>query len=291
MEMLLNFLQLLINGILLGGIYALISIGLTLIWGVMQIVNFAHGEYLMLGMYATFWLFQLYGVDPYLSLLIVMPMLFLLGVITQRVVIDPILDAPHVAQIFATVGLSIVLQNLALFFWKADYRSVRIPAAIANLKFQGLVVSFPRLMAFAITLAMVIALFLFLKKTYLGKALRATADHKQAAQLMGINVRHLYYLALGIGTACVGIAGGILMPMYAVFPTVGGYFVLIAFVVVVLGGMGSMAGAFIGGLIIGVVEAFSGFYLAPALKEVVYFLVFILILAFRPSGLMGKVTR
>lgn len=289
--MLLNFLQLLINGILLGGIYALISIGLTLIWGVMQIVNFAHGEYLMLGMYATFWLFQLYGVDPYLSLLIVMPMLFLLGVITQRVVIDPILDAPHVAQIFATVGLSIVLQNLALFFWKADYRSVRIPAAIANLKFQGLVVSFPRLMAFAITLAMVIALFLFLKKTYLGKALRATADHKQAAQLMGINVRHLYYLALGIGTACVGIAGGILMPMYAVFPTVGGYFVLIAFVVVVLGGMGSMAGAFIGGLIIGVVEAFSGFYLAPALKEVVYFLVFILILAFRPSGLMGKVTR
>jgi branched-chain amino acid transport system permease protein len=288
--MFLNVVQLLINGILLGGIYALISIGLTMIWGVMQIVNFAHGEYLMLGMYATFWLFQLYGIDPYLSLLIVTPLLFLLGVLTQRMVIDPILNAPHVAQIFATVGLSIVLQNLALFFWKADYRTVRIADSITNLKFQGLIVSFPRLMAFAITLAMVIALFLFLKRTHLGKALRATADNKRAAHLMGINVGHLYYLALGIGTACVGIAGGILMPMYAVFPTVGGYFVLIAFVVVVLGGMGSMTGAFIGGLIIGVVEAFSGFYLAPALKEVVYFLVFILILAFRPSGLLGKAT-
>jgi len=253
-------------------------------------VNVAHGEYLMLGMYATFWLFQLYGIDPYLSLLIVTPLLFLLGVITQRVVVEPILNAPHVAQIFATVGLSIVLQNLALFFWKADYRTVRLAGSITNLKFQGLIVSFPRLMAFAITLAMVIALFLFLKRTHLGKALRATADNKRAAHLMGINVGRLYYLALGMGTACVGIAGGILMPMYMVFPTVGGYFVLIAFVVVVLGGMGSMTGAFIGGLIIGVVEAFSGFYLAPALKEVVYFLVFILILAFRPSGLLGKAT-
>lgn len=289
--MLLNFVQLLINGILLGGIYALISIGLTMIWGVMQIVNFAHGEFLMVAMYATFWLFQLYGMDPYFSLLIVTPLLFLFGVLTQRVIIDPILDAPHVAQIFSTVGLSIVMQNLALFFWKADYRTVRITDSIANVKFQGLIVSFPRLMAFAITLVMVIVLFLFLKKTYLGKALRATADNKRAAHLMGINVGHLYYLALGIGTACVGMAGGILMPMYAVFPTVGGYFVLTAFVVVVLGGMGSLTGAFIGGLIIGVVEAFSGFYLAPALKEVVYFLVFILILVFRPSGLLGKTTR
>jgi branched-chain amino acid transport system permease protein len=287
--MLLNILQLLVNGILHGGIYALISIGLTMIWGVMQIVNFAHGEFLMLGMYASFWVFTLYGVDPYLALLIIMPGLFLLGVLTQRLVISPILDAPHAAQIFATVGLSIVLQNLALFAWKGDYRNIRLETSISNVKFMGLVISFPRLMAFLITLGMVIALFFFLKKTYLGKALRATADNKRSAQLMGINVSRLYYLALGIGTACVGAAGGILMPMYSVFPTVGSYFVLTAFVVVVLGGMGSMAGAFVGGLIIGVVEAFSGFFLAPALKEVVYFLVFVLILVFKPSGLMGKV--
>ena len=289
--MLLNILQLLVNGILHGGIYALISIGLTMIWGVMQIVNFAHGEFLMLGMYGSFWLFALYGVDPYLALLLIAPGLFLLGVITQRTVISPILDAPHAAQIFATVGLSIVLQNLALFAWKGDYRNIRLETSISNVKVMGLVISFPRLMAFLITLGLVIALFLFLKKTYVGKALRATADNKRSAQLMGINVNRLYYLALGIGTACVGVAGGILMPMYSAFPTVGAYFSLTAFVVVVLGGMGSMAGAFVGGLIIGVVEAFSGFFLAPALKEVVYFLVFVLILVFKPSGLMGKVKR
>ena len=280
-----------INGLLHGGIYALISIGLTMIWGVMQIVNFAHGEYLMLGMYGSFWLFTLYGLDPYLALFIIAPILFFLGVLTQKAVIDPILDAPHAAQIFATVGLSIILQNLVLFLWKADYRTIRLETTIDNLKFSGLVISFPRLMAFVITLAMVITLFLFLKRTYVGKALRATADNKRAAQLMGINVKRLYYLALGIGTATVGVAGGILMPMYSVFPTAGAYFVLTAFVVVVLGGMGSMTGAFIGGLLIGVVEAFSGFYLAPALKEVVYFLFFILILVFRPAGLMGKAVR
>jgi len=289
--MLLNVLQLLVNGILHGGIYALISIGLTMIWGVMQIVNFAHGEFLMLGMYGSFWVFSLYGVDPYLALFLIAPGLFILGVITQRTVIAPILDAPHAAQIFATVGLSIVLQNLALFAWKGDYRNIRLETSISNVKVMGLVISFPRLMAFLITLGLVIALFLFLKKTYVGKALRATADNKRSAQLMGINVNRLYYLALGMGTACVGVAGGILMPMYSVFPTVGAYFSLTAFVVVVLGGMGSMAGAFVGGLIIGVVEAFSGFFLAPALKEVVYFLVFVLILVFKPSGLMGKVKR
>jgi len=258
---------------------------------VMQIVNFAHGEFLMLGMYGSFWVFALYGVDPYLALFLIAPVLFLLGVITQRTVIAPILDAPHAAQIFATVGLSIVLQNLALFAWKGDYRNIRLETSISNVKFMGLVISFPRLMAFLITLGLVIALFLFLKKTYVGKALRATADNKRSAQLMGINVNRLYYLALGMGTACVGVAGGVLMPMYSAFPTVGAYFSLTAFVVVVLGGMGSMAGAFVGGLIIGVVEAFSGFFLAPALKEVVYFLVFVLILVFKPSGLMGKVKR
>ncbi len=289
--MLLNVCQLFINGLLHGGIYALISIGLTMIWGVMQIVNFAHGEYLMLGMYGSFWIFTLYGLDPYLALFIIAPILFFLGVLTQKAVIDPILDAPHAAQIFATVGLSIILQNLALFLWKADYRTIRLETTIDNIKFSGLVISFPRLMAFLITLGMVIALFLFLKRTYVGKALRATADNKRAAQLMGINVKKLYYLALGIGTATVGVAGGILMPMYSVFPTAGAYFSLTAFVVVVLGGMGSMSGAFFGGLLIGVVEAFSGFYLAPALKEVVYFLVFILILVFRPAGLMGKAAR
>jgi branched-chain amino acid transport system permease protein len=289
--MFLNMAQLLVNGLLLGGVYAMISIGLTLIYGVMGIVNFAHGEYLMIAMYLTFWLFQLYGMDPYLSLLAVTPILFFLGLITQKIIINPILDAPHSTQIFATVGLSILLQNLALFFWRADYRSVRIAYSISNIKLQGLIISFPRLVAFVIALIMVFVLFLFLKKTYVGKALRATVENKRAAKLMGIDIRRFYYLALGIGTACVGVAGAVLMPMYPVFPTSGAYFVLTAFVVVVLGGMGSMAGAFVGGLIIGVVESFSGFFISPVLKEVAYFLVFIMILVLKPSGLLGKVMR
>jgi branched-chain amino acid transport system permease protein len=289
--MFLTIVQLFINGLLLGGQYAMVSIGLTLIWGVMEVVNFAHGEFLMIAMYLTFWLFKLYGIDPYLSLFVVTPILFILGLLTQKMIISPILDAPPTSQIFATVGLSILLQNLALFFWKADYRSVQVPHLIGNIKYHGLIISFPRLMAFMIGLVMVFVLFLFLKKTYIGKALRATVENKRAAMLMGVDIRRVYYLALGIGTACVGIAGAVFMPMYPVFPTSGAYFVLTAFVVVVLGGMGSMAGAFLGGLIIGVVESFSGFLLSPVLKEVAYFLVFIMILVLKPSGLLGKAIK
>lgn len=280
--------QLFINGILLGGVYALISIGLTLIFGVMNIINFSHGEFLMLSMYITFWLFHLYGVDPYLSILLIMPVFFFLGVLVQRVIIQPILNAPHIAQIFATVGLAIVMQNAALLAWKADYRSIRVAYGISNIKISGLIISFPRLVTFAVAMAIVIGLFIFLKETLMGKAIRATAQNVRAALLMGINTNRIYFLAFALGTVCVGIAGALLAPLYPTFPTVGGYFVLIAFVIVVLGGMGSMVGAFLGGLLIGLVEVFTGFYIAPALKELFYFIVFIMILVFRPSGLMGK---
>jgi len=283
-----TILQLAINGILLGGVYALISIGLTLIFGVMNIINFAHGEFLMLSMYITFWLFHLYGVDPYLSILLIMPLFFLLGIFVQRVIIQPILNAPHIAQIFATVGLSIVMQNAALLAWKADYRSIRVDYGISNIKVSGLIISFPRLVTFAIAIAIVMGLFIFLKETLIGKAIRATAQNARAALLMGINTKRIYYLAFALGTVCVGIAGGLLAPLYPTFPTVGSFFVLIAFVIVVLGGMGSMVGAFLGGLLIGIVEVFSGFYIDLALKELFYFIVFISILIFRPSGLMGK---
>jgi branched-chain amino acid transport system permease protein len=282
--------QLVVNGVLLGGIYALISTGLTLIWGVMQIMNFAHGEYLMLGMYASFWLFHFYGINPYLSILFVAPILFVLGVLTQRAIIKPILGGSHLAQVFATMGLSIALQNLALFLWKADYRSIRVVGSISNLRLHGVIFSLPWLIAFIITMAMMIILFLFLKKTYIGKAMRATSENRRAAQLMGINVDRVYYLAMGIGSACVGVAGAVLAPMYPVFPTVGGFFVIVAFVIVVLGGLGNITGALVGSLILGVVETFSGFYIAVALKEFVYFLVFILILLLRPAGLLGKAT-
>jgi branched-chain amino acid transport system permease protein len=284
----LTIMQLLINGLLLGGIYALISIGLTLIFGVLEIVNFAHGEFLMLSMYASYWLFQLYGVDPYLSILIILPMFFLIGLVVQRVTIQPIINAPMLNQVFMTVGLSMVIQNVALFVWKADYRTVKTAYSSLNLKTSGLIINFPRLVAFILAMGIIAALLIYLKKTYTGKAIRALAQERRAAMLMGINVYRTYQIAFGIGIACVGAAGAILIPVYFVFPGVGALFVLIAFVVVILGGYNSLIGSLIGGLIIGVVEAFSGFFISPHLKEAIYFVIFILILLFRPAGLFGK---
>jgi branched-chain amino acid transport system permease protein len=283
-----TIMQLLINGLLLGGLYALISIGLTLIFGVLEIVNFAHGEFLMLSMYASYWLFQFYGIDPYLSILIILPTFFLIGLAVQRATIQPILNAPPLNQVFMTVGLSMVLQNAALFVWSADYRTVKTAYSSLNLKTSGLIINFPRLMAFILAMAIIAALLLYLKKTYTGKAIRALAQEGRAAMLMGINVYRTYQIAFGIGIACVGAAGAMLIPVYFVFPGVGALFVLIAFVVVILGGYNSLVGSLVGGLIIGVVEAFSGFFISPHLKEAIYFVIFILILLFRPAGLFGK---
>ena len=283
-----TILQLVINGLLLGGMYGLISIGLTLIFGVLEIVNFAHGEFLMLSMYAAFWLFQLYGIDPYLSMLIIIPVFFLLGIAVQRITIQPILNAPPLNQIFMTVGLSMVLQNAALFIWTADYRTMKTSYSALTLKTAGLIISFPRLVAFLLAMALIAALLIFLKKTYTGKAIRALAQERKAAMLMGINVYRTYQFAFGIGIACVGAAGAMLIPVYFVFPSVGSLFVLIAFVVVILGGYNSLVGSLAGGLIIGVVESFSGFFVSPHLKEAIYFVIFILILLFKPTGLFGR---
>ncbi len=278
--------QVAVSGILLGGVYALISIGLTLIFGVLRVINFAHGEFLMVAMYATYWLFHLYGLDPYVSIIVVTALLFVLGLLTQTVIIRPILNAPSSMQIFATVGLSIVFQNAALLIWKGDYRSVETAYSKAVLNVGPLLVGVSRLVAFLVALAITVGIFLFLKRTYVGKAIRCTAQDRTAALLMGINTNRIYLITFAIGTALVGIAGALLIPIYPTFPTVGAYFVLIAFVVVVLGGLGNMTGALLGGLIIGLVEAFSGFYV-PAYKEAVYFVVFILVLLVRPTGLFG----
>jgi branched-chain amino acid transport system permease protein len=284
---LITVLQVLLSGLLLGGIYALISIGLTIIFGVIQIVNFAHGEFLMLAMYFTYWIFTLWGLDPYVAALLVTPLLFGVGVLTQRMIIQPILNARDEMQIFATVGLSIALQNLALFLWKADFRSVKTSYQTAVWLLGPLSISVPRFVAFVIAVAATVGLFYFFKCTYTGKALRAIAQNREASLLMGINVKQMYVIAFGIGAAAVGLGGALLSPIYYVFPTVGVYFSLTAFVVVVLGGLGDMVGAFFGGLIIGLVEALSGFLIGASLKEAVYFVIFILILLLRPQGLFG----
>jgi len=280
--------QLIINGLLLGGIYALLSVGLTLIFGVLEIVNFAHGEFLMISMYVTFMLFSVFGIDPYLSLIIIIPAFFLFGFAVEKILIKPILNDPPLNQIFATIGLGLIFSNLALFIFKADYRTVKTSYSNANLIFGNYFISVPRLIAFAIAIALIAAILIYLKKTFTGKAIRALAQQRKAAMLMGINVHTTYAIAFGIGIAAVGAAGAVLMPLFFVFPTVGSLFSLIAFVVVILGGYNSLLGSLVAGLIIGLIEGFSGFFISPHLKEVVYFVLFIFILIFRPTGLFGK---
>ena len=282
-----SFLQLLVNGILLGGIYGLISIGLTLIFGVMKVVNFAHGEFIMVAMYGAYWVFHFFGIQPYVAIIIVAPMMFGFGLVVQRVLIQRLIDAPGFTQIFVTVGLSMALQNGILYLWSADFRGVKVPIATASLMLDTVTISVSRLLVFAASCVVTLALMLFLKKTALGKAMRATSQNWRAACLMGVDIKKIFLLSFAIGSALIGIAGCMIIPIYSVFPSVGMNFVLIAFVVVVLGGMGSIQGAFLAGIIVGVLEIMSGFFLAPALGPMIVFVFFVLILLFRPTGLLG----
>lgn len=279
--------QVLISGLMLGGIYAMVSMGLTMIFGVVRVINFAHGEFLMIAMYLVYWLNVMLGMDPYISILITVPVFFVFGVFVQRVLIQPIQEAPATIKIFSTLGLGLVLSNLALMLWHADYRSVKVSYSTAVFKISELSISVPRLVAFIFALLVAVFMYSFLTKTDLGKQIRAVSQNRQAALLMGVNVRKIYMIAFGIGSALVGLAASLLMPMYFVYPSIGLLFGLIAFVVVVLGGLGNMYGAFLGGLIIGLVEALAGAYVDPALKEVFYFVIFILILLLKPSGLIS----
>ena len=281
------FYQLLINGLLLGGMYAIIAVGLTLIFGVIKVANFAHGELLMLGMYAVYLLYKYLGLHPYIAAAPTVVMLFIVGVAIQRFIIQRLLDADPEIQIFATVGLSTALMNLALLVFGANMFSVQAPALRATLSFGTLSIVGANIVMFLSSLVLVSGLHLFLSRTYLGMAIRATAQNQVAAPLMGININRVYMVTFGIGAGCVGLAAALVMPIYTVFPTIGTYFVLTAFVIVVLGGMGSIFGAFVGAMIIGVVDSLSGYYIAPDLKEVVYFLIFITILIVRPTGLFG----
>jgi branched-chain amino acid transport system permease protein len=242
----------------------------------------------MLAMYATFWIHQLLGLDPYVSILVVAPLFFLLGLITEKLLIKPTIGKPHLMQVFMTFGLSFGLQNLALIAFGADFRSVRVDYTTASLRLGEVLIPVMRLVSFAVALLVALGLYLFVKRTYFGKAIRAAAQDRDAAALMGIDVSRVYMVTFAIGTACVGVAGAVMMPIFYVYPTIGFYLGLVAYVVVVLGGLGSIPGAVVGGLVIGVVETVSGFFLAPALKQIVYFAVFVLILIVRPAGLLGQ---
>ncbi|MFV0437472.1 MAG: branched-chain amino acid ABC transporter permease [Desulfopila sp.] len=282
------YIQVLVSGLLLGGVYALISIGLNLIFGVVRIINFAHGEMVMISMYLSFWLNYLFGIDPYLSIIIVLPVMFAFGVIFQRLIIQPIITTSATMKIFATVGVSLVLQNLALIFWKGDFRSVQTNYSMRVFDLFGIIISVPRLVAFVAALGSISFLFYFLKYTFVGKALRAIVEDHSVARLMGVTVEKHYLFAFGLGTMFTALGGVLLVPFSSVYPTVGIPFTLLAFVVVVLGGLGSMSGTFFAGLFIGVVESFGGTFVSPGLKEAIYFTIFILVLLVRPQGLLGK---
>jgi branched-chain amino acid transport system permease protein len=281
------FVELALAGLMLGGVYALISIGLTLIFGVLRVVNFAHGEFLMLGMFAAYWAFTLIGAPPYLSVFLTLPLFALFGWLVYRLVIRRTLGTGDVVQIFVTVGIGVILQNGALVLWTGDFRTLRGDYSDALLHFGGVQVSVPLLIAFLTAIGISTLLFLLLNHTVEGKAIRAVAQDPIAALSLAIDTDRVYMRTFVVGTCCVGLAGVLLAPNYPIFPAIGVNFGLVSFVVVVLGGLGSMAGALLGGFIIGLVEVVSGFFLATALKQALYFLIFVLVLLLRPQGLFG----
>jgi branched-chain amino acid transport system permease protein len=280
--------QLGISTVLLGGLYALIAVGLTLIFGIMRVVNFAHGEFLMLGMYVAFWAYHLASLDPYLVLLVSVPLFFGLGLLTYVLVMRGVIHASHNVQIFTTVGLSIALQNAALVVWTGDFRTLRPWHASVVIRVFGTAFNLSQVVAFTIAVALTLALFAFMKWTHTGRVMRATAQDRDAATLMGIDTDRVYRLTFAIGIACVGAAGVLVSPLYAVYPTAGLQFVLLAYVVVVLGGLGDMVGAMLGSLIVAAVEVLGSYVFGVAWKEVFYFVLFIAVLVFRPAGLLGQ---
>jgi len=280
--------QLLVSGVMLGGIYAIMSIGLTLIFGVVKIVNFAHGEFLMLGMYTAWAITSAVGGNAYTAVIVVVPVLLGFGALVYLLIIRPAVDKPHLVVVFATMGLSIVMQNLALVAMSADLRDVPPMFGGAPLRIGPIYLRAELVLGFVISVAVTMALMIFIKRSYIGKAIRATVQDRDAAMLMGINVPRLFLLTFAGGSALVGVAACIMLPLYSTFPTVGLNFVLIAYVVVVIGGMGSMEGALLGGICVGLVQSLSGYYIAPAYGQMFYFLLFLLVMIFRPTGLLGQ---
>jgi len=274
-------------GLLLGGTYALVSVGLNLIFGVVRIINFAQGEFLMLGMYGAYFCYAFLGVDPYLGLLLVVPALGLFGMAVYALIMKPLQNEP-IMQVFASFGLLLVLQNTMLAITKGLSFSINTPLSQEVVALGPIKISVSRLIVLAASAAVALLLGAFLNRTTFGQAIRAVAQDRKAAQLMGINVQKTYMVSFGIGTALAGLAGTLLTPIYTMSPYIGGNFIMAAFAVVVLGGLGSVLGAFIGGFIVGLTEAFAGYYIDPSLKHAVLFVIFIGVLVVKPSGLFGK---
>lgn len=277
-----------LNGLTMGAVYALIALGLTLIYGVLHIINFAHGAALMVALYGVYGLKESLGLDPYVALPIMVPAMFAIGYLLQRGVIEKASHGKDENILLVTLGLSIVLENLALLVFKSDTRTIDTAYTLATVELGSATLALPKLIAFVGALVVSALLWLIMSRTDLGRAIRAVAREKTGARLMGIDVNHVYAMSFGIGLACLGAAACFLLPAYYVNPLVGNGFVLVAFTIVVLGGMGSFVGALVGGLVIGVVESLGGLWLGESLGQVGIFLIFIAVLLFRPQGLFGS---
>jgi branched-chain amino acid transport system permease protein len=276
-----------VNGFMFGAIYALVALGLTLIYGVLHIINFAHGALLMLAMYATFYLFRHFGIDPYLAMIVVVPGSFAFGYSLYRWGIGKLAHGKDENILLVTLGLSIVIENAAIFFFTADQQTINLSYSYETIDLGFVFLALPKVISFFASLVICLLLWLLIAKTDLGKAIRAVAKERQGAQLVGINVEHIFAATYGIGIACLGAAGCLLLPSFYVDPFTGNVFVLDAFTIVVLGGMGSIVGALVGGFIIGVTESIGGLILGESLGQIGISLIFILILVLRPTGLFG----
>lgn len=279
--------QLTIQGILLGGIYGLIALGLSLIFGVMGVINFAHGQMMVMAMYVSYWIFVLLGIDPYLSLVIVAAVIFILGYLIQATVVNRILDYPEAMQVLPLVSMGLILENLALLLWGPDHRSPQTALSLEALWIGPVMIDVSRLIAFVLAICITALIFIFLKKTDIGKCIRAASDNRTGAILVGINVNRIYNASFAIGAATTAAAGVLLLPIIPITPHMGHDFTLIAFIVVILGGMGNLLGALVGGLILGVAESASTLFLPATLKHVVSFSILIIIMLFRPQGIFG----
>jgi branched-chain amino acid transport system permease protein len=275
------------NGLLTGGIYSLVALGLTLIYGVLHIINFAHGALLTCAMFAVWGLGAAFGLNPYVAILPLVPVFFVLGYALQRFVIGPASRGRDSNVLLVTLGLAIAIQNGLLAVFHADTRSLDSGDAFDVVAVGPMLLSQPKLIGFAVSVAVAVLLWWLLARTDTGRAIRAVARDDLGARLVGIDVRHVFGVTFGIGCACLAVAAGLLMPGYTVNPRAGEAFVLITFTIVVLGGMGSVLGAVVGGLLIGVVESLSGLFLGDSLGQIGIFGIFILVLLMRPAGLFG----
>jgi branched-chain amino acid transport system permease protein len=282
-----------VNGILMGTIYGLTALGLTIIFGVLKVINFAHGSLLMVGMYFAYWAVALSGLHPYLAIIVVVPIMFFFGYYLQDVVIKPIFKAERevrepITVIIVTTGVWYILDNLTLLIFGPQYRSIQDnPLRGEMLEIGEMLISVPKLWGFVAAMLTAIAVYWFFQKTRLGRAIRATSLDRDAASLMGINQYKVYNIAFGIGTATAGIAGVTLVPFYNVFPTVGVLFDIKGFIIVVLGGLGSIGGAILGGIIVGVIESVGPQFMTATWTEGIVYALFLLVLFVKPSGLFG----